>query len=60
MHDTKEGRSYQSSDGSRCHCGNCIEYGCDCADTGRHDNCLCGLCGDGRDDDWQDRKGSYE
>jgi hypothetical protein len=50
MHDTKEGRSYQSGSGGRCHCGECIEFGCDCADTGSHDRCLCDRCGDGTED----------
>ena len=50
MHDTKESRDYLPSDGRRCYCGDCIEFGCDCADTGRHDRCICGGCGDGSDD----------
>jgi len=60
MHDTKEGRSYQSGSGGRCHCGECIQFGCPCADSGSHSGCLCDRCGDGSDDDWQGRKGSYE
>jgi len=47
MHDNKESRSYQSSYGGSCNCGDCVEFGCDCTDTGSHDNCICGLCGDG-------------
>ncbi len=27
-----------------------LSGGCSCADTGRHDGCLCGRCGDGSDD----------
>ena len=50
MHDTKESRDYLDSSGGRCTCGDCIEWGCSCADTGRHDECLCGRCGDGSED----------
>ena len=59
MYDPQESRSYQSSSGGRCTCGECIEFGCACADGGGHSECLCGRCGDGSDD-WEDRKGSYE
>jgi hypothetical protein len=51
MHDTKEGRSYLAGSGGRCHCGECIEFGCPCADSGGHDRCLCDRCGDGDNDD---------
>ena len=27
-----------------CQCELCIQYGCDCVETGKHDNCLCGEC----------------
>ena len=50
MHDNKEGRSFRDNSGGRCYCGDCIEWGCSCADTGRHDGCLCGVCGIGPDD----------
>ena len=60
MHDNKESRSYGLSDRGRCDCGDCIEFGCDCADTGRHDNCLCGRCGDGSDDVRQEEGGDFE
>ena len=52
MHDTKEGRSYlDSASGGRCYCGDCIEFGCDCADSGSHSRCLCDRCGAGDNDD---------
>ena len=50
MHDTKESRDYLPSSGGRCTCGDCIEFGCDCADSGRHGECLCGRCGDGSEE----------
>ena len=28
-----------------CKCGICIQYGCDCVETGDHDECMCSECG---------------
>ena len=41
--------SGDSSDGGSvgCDCGDCLIGGCDCSDSGSHDNCFCGRCGDG-------------
>ena len=52
MHDTKESGDSRSSRGHRCNCGDCLIGGCCCTDTGSHDNCLCGRCGDRGDLDW--------
>ena len=27
-----------------CKCELCVQYGCDCVETGKHDKCLCGDC----------------
>ena len=60
MHGDQE--SGDSSDGSSrgCNCGDCLVGGCSCTDTGSHDECLCGRCGDGSDDTYKDRKQYYE
>ena len=46
--------------GNRCTCGDCIERGCSCTDTGSHDNCICGGCNNRSGSNWSDRKESYE
>jgi len=45
MHDSKEGDNSSNGSGSGCDCGGCLVGGCPCADSGSHDECICGRCG---------------
>ena len=47
MRDNKESGDSSDRSGGGCNCGDCVQWGCDCADSGSHDNCLCNRCGDG-------------
>jgi hypothetical protein len=60
VRDNKEGGSGSDSRWDGCNCGDCIEWGCPCADGWGHDNCLCGRCNNSSGADWSDRKGNYE
>ncbi len=57
MWDNKESGGGGSSSRSRCNCGDCLIGGCSCTDTGRHDDCLCGRCGDSGSD-WEFAEGA--